>query len=172
MSVATIVPRAASTPLGLLLDLSTEPDFRITSKTRMLRLPAVTLATLRIRTGPAEGMHPGTRGVVTDACWQLAVWWARGSRMSAYETATEFQYRFFPTGMSGWRRGLEPMRRVPLKGLDLIRATDEFGAFCVQWWADVPREDDPYTFETVRLSEALERFAPVSSDVNRRSGAH
>lgn len=163
MSVMTTeksLPGKAFAPLATAERPALEPDLHITSKTRMLRLPAVALATLRVRTGPADE-HADTRGVVTDACHRLAVLWARGSQMSAYGIAGEFQYMFFPTGVSGWSRSLEPVRRVPLKGLDLIRGSEELGAFGVEWRTDVPTEHDPYTFETVRLSEALERFAPT-----------
>lgn len=138
-----------------------EPDFQITSRpSRVLSLPAVTLATLRFRTGPAD-VQPETIGDVTDACHRLAVLWARGVQMSAWEVAEEFQRRYFPTGVSGWRRNLEPMRRVPLKGLDMIRATAELGAFCVEWRCDVPTEHDEFAFERVSLTEALDRYAPT-----------
>lgn len=154
----------AFTPLGgpsRPLGLPVEPDFHITNRTRMLKLPGVALATLRFRAGPIETMHPGTCGMTTDACERLARWWARGSRMSAWQVALEFQSLYFPTGVSHYTRGQEPMRRQPLRGLDLIRATEEHGGFGVEWRCDVPREDDEFAFETVRLSEALERFAPT-----------
>lgn len=129
-----------------------EPDFGITGKTPMVRLGAVTLATLHWRSAPATAMIPSTRGMVTDASMRLAVWKDRGLRVSAWNVAREFQDLFFG--------GLPFGKRVPLKGLDLIRATDELACCDLNWFCDVPRADDEFSFETVRLKEALSRTQP------------
>lgn len=132
-----------------------EPDFGLTSKTRMVRLPAVPMATLRYLAAPAASMHPTTRGVVTEASMRLAVWKDRGARLSGWEVAKEFQTLYFPTGLNNFRRNGDHRRRVPLKGLDLIRATDELGCEGLEWWCDMPYPNDEYRFHTVRLKDAL-----------------
>lgn len=157
---------------AVLCNVPAEPDFGLTSKTRMLRLPAVTMATLRYVAAPANSMHPKQRGIVTEASMRLAVWKDRGARMSAWDVALSFQSLYWPAGGSGRRVG-----RMPLRGLDLIRATDELGCEGLEWFCDVPCEDDPYAFKVVRLKYALERFAPTvesSSATSKRlaSGGH
>ncbi|MDH6237898.1 hypothetical protein [Cryobacterium sp. CG_9.6] len=170
MSVSTIVPSAAFVPLvspfetyhSVFWEVEDEPDLALTSKTRMLALPAIALATLRYVAAPAECMHPQTRGIVTEASMRLAVWKDRGARMSAWTVARSFQGLFFG-GDLAWSR------RVPLKGLDLIRATDELGCEALEWYCDVPSDIDPYAFQTVRLHKALERYAPTVEPL-RKSG--
>jgi hypothetical protein len=159
VSIATdsILPRPAFSPLvspfetyhQVFWDVMDEPDFGITGRTRMLRLLGVSLATLHWRSAPAKAMIPETRGLVTDASMRLAVWKDRGLKVSAWNVALEFQDLFFGGLVSG--------QRVPLRGLDLIRATDELACCDLNWFCDVPTRDDPYTFETVRLKEALAR---------------
>ncbi|TFD86406.1 hypothetical protein [Cryobacterium psychrotolerans] len=135
-------------------EVEDEPDPGLTSKTRMLALPAVSLATLRYRAAPADCMHPQTRGTVTEASMRLAKWKDNNARLSAWEVARNFQMLYF-------RGALSRSTRVPLLGLDLIRATDELGCEGLEWYVDVPREDDPFRFRIVRLKDALERFAPT-----------
>lgn len=163
MSVATStasLPPTAFTPLDspfqtyhdVFWEVQDEPDPALTGKTRMLALPAVSMATLRYVAAPAKSMLPQTRGIATDASMRLAVWKDRDARMSAWTVARTFQGLFFG-GDLAWSR------RVPLLGLDLIRATDELGCEGLEWYCDVPTETDPYMFQTVRLKHALERFS-------------
>lgn len=159
MTATSILPPEGLTPLvspfetyhKVFWDVIDEPDFGINRKTPMVRLGAVTLATLHWRSAPAKAMIPETRGMVTDASMRLAVWQDRGLRVSAWNVAREFQDLFFG--------GMAFGQRVPLKGLDLIRATDELACCDLNWFCDVPRPDDEFSFETVRLKEALARLA-------------
>ncbi|WP_146067707.1 hypothetical protein [Cryobacterium sp. M25] len=162
MSVSTIVPPAVFAPLvspfetyhDVFWDVEDEPEPRLTAKTSMLTLPAVALATLTYLAAPAECMHPKTRGTVTEASMRLAKWKDNDARLSAWEVAHNFQMLYF-------RGALSRSARVPLLGLDLIRATDELGCEGLEWFCDVPTENDPFRFQTVRLKRALERFAPT-----------
>jgi hypothetical protein len=160
----SIEPRTAPWPLvspfepytSKALSLPPEPDFDITGQTPMLLLPAVTLGTLQYTTPPIADMPFSTRGLVTEASAKLAVWNGQDGRWSAWFIAEQFQAVYFPTGVSGWRRGMTPLTRVPRRGLDLIRATDALGL--VHWTCAVPRDDDRFGFETVRLSSAIAKF--------------
>lgn len=162
MSVATIVPRAAFVPLvspfenyhEVFWEVEDEPDPGLTSKTRMLALPAVSLATLRYFSAPAHCLRPLTRGTVTEATMRLAKWKDDGAQLSAWEVARNFQMLYFRGPLS---RGA----RVPLLGLDLIRATDELSCEGLEWYCDVPTRVDAFDFQTIRLKYALERFAPT-----------
>jgi hypothetical protein len=173
VSVATIVPSGAFVPLvspfetyhEVFWDVENEPEPGLTSKTRMLALPAVALATLRYVAAPADAMRPSTRGIVTEASMRLAKWKDNNAQLSAWEVAHSFQLLYFGGPLSR-------SERVPLLGLDLIRATDALSCEALEWFCDVPSERDAFSFQTVRLRYALERFAPVSSGVNRGSGAY
>jgi hypothetical protein len=162
MSVATIVPSAAFVPLvspfetyhDVFWEVEDEPDPGLTSRTRMLALPAVALATLRYVAAPAEAMHPRTRGIVTEASMRLARWKDNDARLSAWEVAHSFQMLYF-------RGPLSRSQRIPMLGLDLIRATDSLSCEALEWYCDVPSKADVYSFQTVRLKNALERYAPT-----------
>lgn len=164
MSATSILPRPALSPLAGPFDsywerhpeLVDEPQFDIRSDTPMLLLPMVSIATLYYTAPALREMRPQTRGIATEASLRLAFWRRVSVRKSAWDIAEEFQSLFFPTGNSGWRRGLEPLRRIPRKGFALLAATDELGL--VQWTADVPMQDDPYHFERLRLRDALSRL--------------
>ena len=136
-----------------------EPDFGLTGDTPMLYLPAISLATLVVKAGPASAFRPETRGIVTEASIRIAVWKDRGgSELSAWAIANAFQMLYFKG--TGERRD----RRVPRLGLDLLRAVDELNCEATELWVDVPSEGSPYRFVSVRLTEALRRFEPLISD--------
>lgn len=164
-SVVTTLPdRAFSrplTPFQAVISKAWNPDadlepvwnFRDLSGALLL-LPSVAMATLRYAAPPAERMEPTTTGDVTEASLRLA-WhkgWKDGKR-SGWEVATGLEHAYAPTGITGIRSNGDLVRRIPRKGLGFIAATDQLGY--VQWWCDMPRPENPYTFETVRLKDAL-----------------
>lgn len=108
---------------------------------------------------PVEALQPSTFGVVTEASLRLAQWGWQDSERSAWEIAERLASTYFPTSTSGYRRNGDRLSRIPRKGLDLIRATDELECGGLQWFCDMPRTDNPYEFETVRLKAALARLA-------------
>ena len=160
MSAQLILARQDSRPLPYPLDayyeryatLAVEPAFA--DRGKVLRLPMVTVATLRYTAPDVEDLRPTTRGTTTEASILLAAWGKR-RHMSAWEVAEEFQDRYFRGGTRGFTRGLEPYRNVPRKGFDLLAATDALGL--VEWWCDVPSTADYRRFDTVRLKDALAR---------------
>lgn len=129
-----------------------EPDLGLTAKTRMLELPAVALATLEVHSAPAKAWRPDTRGIVTEASMRLAVWKDRGRHLSAWDMAIAFQWLYFRG--DGNRGG-----KMPLLGLDLLRCIDELSCEAIELRCSVPKMDDPFDFESVRLKEALARTA-------------
>lgn len=129
-----------------------EPDMGLTSRTRMLQLPAVALATLVVHAAPAKSWRPDTRGMVTEASLRVAVWNDRNRRLSAWDMALSFQMLYF--GGDGNRGG-----KIPRLGLDLLRSIDELSCEAIELWCSVPTIDDPYEFESVRLKTALARLA-------------
>ena len=129
-------------------------SFDVTGKTPMLSLPATALATLRYEM-PTRPAIPRARGVVHDASLKLIRMQADGHRRGAYSIALELQEEFFPTGVSGWSRGLRYVRRVPRKALDVILHTDELSLGGLAWWCEIPDPDDSYRFKTVRLRAAI-----------------
>jgi hypothetical protein len=134
-----------------------EPDFGLTSRTRMIDLPAVALATLDVHAAPAQSWRPETRGMVTEASMRLAIWKDRGRHLSAWEMALSFQHLYF-RGSGDRRDG-----KVPLLGLDLLRCIDELSCEATELWCSMPSQDDPWTFEDMRLKYALARFELPSS---------
>lgn len=130
-------------------DAPREPDFGHTARTPMLNLSAVSMATLRYRLSePFENWVPQQRGPVTTASIQLGAWkYHHYAHNSGWRIARNLQDLY--------HGGLRGVQRVPLLALDLIRCTDELGM--VTWWTDVASEADPFTFEAVRLTEALRR---------------
>ncbi|GAA1997220.1 hypothetical protein [Microbacterium pumilum] len=160
MSLIATLPERSFYPLvtpldpyfNVVWDVEPEPEFSITSRTPMVLLPAVALATLRYAVGAPCDMHIASAGMVSEASVRLSVLWLKGSTLSAWEIALMFQMLWF--NGTGDRRD----RRTPLKGLDLIRATDELECGGLQWHCDMPTKDDPYTFERTRLKDALSRF--------------
>ena len=144
-------------------NLPDEPEFGISGDTPMLILPMVSLATLRYVAAPVECMHPQTRGIVTEASLRLAHWRWQGRKRTAWFIAEQFQELYFGGRNAGHRRSLDPYRRVPRKGLDLIRAVDELGCESIEWYCDVPHPTDWRRFQTVRLREALARYAPANN---------
>lgn len=149
-------------------DLPKEPEFGISGDTPMLRLPMVSLATLRYEAASVASMHPQTRGVVTEASIRLAHWRWQGRKRTAWYIAEELQEIYFSGRTAGHGRSLDPYRRVPRKGLDLIRAVDELGCGGIGWYCDVPSAVDWRRFQTVRLTDAL---AQIASSTAGHAGA-
>lgn len=150
--LARETPRALPYPLATYYDryatLADEPEFIIPSK--VLRLPAVTVATLRYTAPDVNDLYPTTRGLATEASILLAAWRGR-SDLTGWTVAEEFQDRYYGGRTRGFTRGLDTYRRIPRKGFDLLTATDALGY--VQWWCDIPTDDRHY--RTVRLTDAL-----------------
>lgn len=159
MSLAVILPDQAFKPLvtpldpyhDVFWDVQPEPDFGLTSRTRMLSLPAIALATLELHAAPAQSWRPDTRGLVTEASIRAAIWKDRGRNLSAWDMGLNFQALFF--GGDGRRGG-----NVPLLGLDLLRCIDELSCEATELWCSMPTEADPFIFEQLRLKTALARF--------------
>lgn len=128
--------------------LSDEPPIE---RSKVLRLPAVTVATLRYTVPAVDDLRPTTRGLATEASILLAAWRDR-RHMTGWTIAEEFQDRWYGGRSRGFTRGLDVYRRLPRKGFDLLVATDALGL--VQWYCDIPDADDRH-YKTVRLSEAL-----------------
>lgn len=128
-------------------DLTDEPPIE---RSKLLRLPAVTVATLRYTAPDPNDLALTTRGTATEASILLAAWRTR-SHLTGWTVAEEFQDRYFGGRTRGFTRGLDVYRRLPRKGFDLLAATETLGY--VQWWCDAPTDDRHY--KTVRLSEAL-----------------
>lgn len=162
MSIAptSIEPRRAIRPLPYphaayydrYATLSDEPKIE---RSKVLQLPAVTVATLRYTAPDVNDMHFATRGTATEASILLAAWRER-RHQTGWTIAEEFQDRYYGGRNRGFTRGLDVYRRLPRKGFDLLVATDQLGY--VQWWCDVPTDDRHY--ETVRLKDALATFEP------------
>ena len=127
--------------------LADEPPIQ---RSQVLRLPAVTVATLRYTAPDVNDLHLTTRGLVTEASILLAAWRSR-SDLTGWTVAEEFQDRYFGGRNRGFTRGLDVYRRIPRKGFDLLAATEALGY--VQWWCDIPIDDRHY--RTVRLADAL-----------------
>lgn len=164
--LARETPRALPYPLAAYYDryadLADEPEFIAPSK--VLRLPAVTVATLRYTAPDVNDLHLATRGEATEASILLAAW--RGRRdLTGWAVAEEFQDRYYGGRNRGFTRGLDTYRRLPRKGFDLLTATDALGY--VQWWCDIPTDDRHY--RTVRLGEALATFERSRSGRSRTS---
>lgn len=143
--------------------LPDEPEFGISGDTPMLLLPMVSLATLRYVAAPVASMYPQTRGIVTEASLRLAHWRWQGRKRTAWFIAEQLQDLYFGGRTAGHRRSLDPYRRIPRKGLDLIRAVDELGCEGIEWYCDVPSASDWRRFQTVRLRDALARVAPANT---------
>lgn len=150
--LARETPRALPYPLASYYDryaeLADEPELIVPSK--VLRLPAVTVATLRYTAPDVNDLHLTTRGLVTEASILLAAWRSR-SDLTGWTVAEEFQDRYFGGRNRGFTRGLDVYRRIPRNGFDLLAATEALGY--VQWWCDIPIDDRHY--RTVRLADAL-----------------
>lgn len=145
--------------LAVAPNLPAEPEFEISGDTPMLRLSMVSLATLRYETAPPTSPHPQTRGIVTESSLRLAHWRWQGGKRTAWYIAQELQEIYFGGRTAGHGRSLAPYRRVPRKGLDLIRAVDELGCEGIGWYCDVPSAVDWRRFQTVRLTDALAQAA-------------
>ncbi|MDJ0335351.1 hypothetical protein QMG83_08960 [Salinibacterium sp. G-O1] len=140
-------------------DLEAEPEFDLDGRrSPLLRLPAVSIGTLHYTAPPIEDMHLTTRGMVTEACLRLARWRWQDGKASAWWIAKRLEGTYFPTGVDGYRRNGDPLTRIPRKGLALIAATDALNSGGVEWYCEIPRDDDPWSFETLRLSAALAKF--------------
>lgn len=124
-------------------------------RSQVLRLPAVTVATLRYVAPDPDDLHPTTRGLATEASILLSAWRSRRD-LSGWTVAEELQDRYFGGRTRGFTRGLDTYRRLPRKGFDLLVATDRLGL--VQWFADIEDPDDWRKYRSVRLSEALATF--------------
>ena len=159
MSLYTSLPRQALSPLegplypydSVFWEVENEPDFGLTSRTKMLTLPAIALATLEVRSAPAKAWRPDTRGIVTEASLRIAIWRDRGRSLSAYDMALTFQYLYFRG--NGNRGG-----KLPLLGLDLLRCVDVLSCEAIELRVSVPTADDAFKFEQVRLCTALARL--------------
>lgn len=145
-------------------DLTDEP---LIERSKLLRLPAVTVATLRYTAPDPNDLALTTRGTATEASILLAAWRTR-SHLTGFTVAEELHERYWPTSrLRGFTRGFEPFRNLPRRGFDLIVATDALGY--VQWFADVVDPDDDRRYRTVRLSEALATFERSHSDRSQTS---
>lgn len=127
--------------------LADEPPIQ---RSQVLRLPAVTVATLRYTAPDVNDMQFTTKGTATEASILLAAWRER-RHQTGWTIAEEFQDRYYGGRNRGFTRGLDVYRRLPRKGFDLLVATDRLGL--VQWWCDIPTDDRHY--RTVRLADAL-----------------
>lgn len=159
-AIATsIEPRRDARPLPYphteyLRNYATLADEPPIERSNVLRLPAVSVATLRYTAPDPDDLHPTTRGLATEASILLAAWRNRRD-LSGWTVAEELHERYWPTSrLRGFTRGLDTYRRLPRKGFDLLTATDALGY--VQWWCDIPTDDRHY--RTVRLGEALATF--------------
>lgn len=164
-AIATsIEPRRANRPLPYPLapyyeqhaQLADEPEI---ARSKVLRLPAVTVATLRYTAPAVDDLVLTTRGLATEASILLAAWRTR-SHLTGWTVAEEFQDRYYGGRTRGFTRGLDTYRRLPRKGFDLLTATEALGL--VQWWCDAPTDDRHY--KTIRLSEALATFERCRSE--------
>ena len=168
MFLQTSLPQQTLSPLegplypydSVFWDVENEPDFGLTPLTKMLTLPAIALATLEIRSAPAESWRPDTRGIVTEASLRIAIWKDRGCNLSADNLALNFQYLYFRG--DGNRGG-----KMPLLGLDLLRCVDELSCEAIELWVSIPAADDPYEFEEVRLKNAIAMFEPSVSKASK-----
>lgn len=146
--------RANNAYADVISNLPDEPLFKPRGDTPMLRLPMVTVATIRhepIR----RPILPATRGLVSEATMRLVVLDAEGTR-SAWSIAEEFQSIYFGGRTHGFTRGVEVYKRVPRKGFDLLRGIDNLGL--IPLYCDVEDEHDWRRYKTVRLSEAIARL--------------
>ena len=96
---------------------------------------------------------------------RVAAWKDRGRHMSAWDMAVAFQWLYFHG--SGDRRS----GKVPLLGLDLLRCVDELSCEATELRCAMPREDDPWTFEDVRLKDALAKLEPDGSNLAKTQTA-
>lgn len=148
-------PPALANPLATYRErfwsLRDEPTFTPRSNTPLLRLPAVTLATLR-HDPITRPILPATHGTVSEASMRLVGLNATGTK-TAWALAQEFQEIYFGGRTRGFTRGLDVYKRIPRKGLDLLRGIDALGL--VPFWCDIEDLSDWRRFTTVRLSEAL-----------------
>lgn len=138
--------------------LPVEPAFVVKGSPPILRLSQVARATLFYDCAPLASMRFTGSGVVNEAAALLAYHRDRWAYMgtTAHQIALELEERFFPTGVSGWRRGLTPLRRTPRKAWALIAATHAAGL--VQWQCYAPSLTDWHRHELVTLPEAIARF--------------
>lgn len=152
-------PPALANPLAAYRErfwsLPDEPPFTPRSDTPLLRLSAVTLATLR-HDPITRPVLPATRGTVSEASMRLVGLNATGTK-TAWALAEELQGVYFTGNTRGFTRGLDVYKRIPRKGLDLLRGIDALGL--VPFWCDIEDPSDWRRFQTVRLSAALARTA-------------
>lgn len=135
-------------------------------RSNLLRLPALTIASLRFTAPDVNDLHLATRGLATEASILLAAW--RDRHMTGWAVATELHERYWPTSpLRGFRRGLQPFRNVPRRGYDLIASIEALGY--VQFYADVEDPSDWRRYRTVRLGEALATFERSHSGRSRPS---
>ncbi|WP_308491289.1 hypothetical protein [Microbacterium terrisoli] len=150
--------------------LPLEPRVDIDGKhTPMRYLPAIALATLRYLAPPLDGIVPNSWGIVTEATCRLAHWRFQGHRRSAWQIAENLQSIYWPLSKPVFGR-YRTLQADPWRGLELLRLTDLRSIGSVEWWCDVPTAHDAYTFETVRLHEAIARFDPAD-DSQRQPGS-
>lgn len=119
----------------------------------LLSLPMVTVASLRYAAPSLDDIKFQTSGIVTEASLRIAWWGRKSGRQTARSVANDLESIYFPTGVSGWRRGVTPLRRQPRRGWALLAATDRLGL--VEWWCDLPSPISYRHFDTVRLKDAL-----------------
>lgn len=143
---------------GKAATLPVEPAFVVKGSPAILRLSQVSRATLFYDCTPLADMQFTGSGVVNEAAALLALYRDRWAYMgtTAHKIALELEERFFPTGVSGWRRGLTPLTRTPRKAWALIAATDAAGL--VQWKCYAPSLTSYRHHELVTLAEAIARF--------------
>lgn len=163
---ASIEPRQGSRPLPCALaafhekaaTLPVEPSFITGGNPKILCLSQTSLATMFYDCAPLADMQFTGNGVVNEAAALLALHRDRWSYMgrAAHQIADELEAKHFPTGVSGWRRGLTPLRRTPRKAWALIAATERAGL--VQWQCYAPSLTDYRHHELVALSTAISRL--------------
>lgn len=161
MSATSTIARNQTAPLApassayaaAISNLPDEPRFTPRGDTPLLRLPMITVATLR-HDPITRPVLPATRGLVSEASMRLVILDAEGTR-SAWSIAEEFQEIYFGGRTRGFTRGLNVYKRIPRKGFDLLRGIDALGL--IPLYCDVEDPTDWRRFQTVRLGEAIAR---------------
>ncbi|MGN7187253.1 hypothetical protein [Microbacterium enclense] len=147
--------------------LPAEPHYELSAAGAepLLSLPMVTIASLRYVAPDFDEIQFQTSGIVTEASLRIAHWGRKSGRQTAHSVANDLESIYYPTGVSGWRRGVTPLHRQPRRGWALLAATDRLGL--VEWWCDLPSPIDYRYFDTVRLKDALDALMPPQRATGR-----